>query len=90
MFMYILYAVLYARLHLEHTTFIFSFKTIYLLVYFWPSWVFIAACGLQSARSPLVGRHGLLFVVAFLLLRNMGSGRMGFSIAARGLRSWSS
>lgn len=88
MFMYILYAVLarcQVALEREHTAFISSFKNIYLLVYFWPCWVFIAACRpflvAEHEVSALAGEHGLLLVVAFLLLRCAG-----FRAAARGLR----
>ena len=42
-----------------------SFKTAYLLVYFWLCWVFIAACGLS-----LVAVHGLLSVVASLIVEH--------------------
>lgn len=99
MLMYILYAVLarcQVALEREYTAFIYSFKNIYLLVYFWPCLVFIAACRpflvVEREVSSLAGEHGLLLVVAFLLLWLVGSGpaasvllHVGCSGGARGL-----
>ena len=44
---------------------------LYLFIYFWPAWVFIASCrlplGAASGGYSLVEVHGLLIVVASLV-----------------------
>ena len=55
--------LLFHVLKLVHTYFFFN-KFIYLFIYFWPHWVFVAACGLFSS----CGEWGLLFVAVRRLL----------------------
>ena len=57
-------------------------KNIYLSIYFWLHWVFVAACGLSLVAVS--GGYSSLWCVGFslwrlLLLRSMGSRRAGFS-----------
>ena len=68
--------------HAKRFTFFLSNLFIYLFIYFWLSWVFIAARGLSLVVAS--GGYSLLQCVGFslqwlLLLRSTGSRRMGFS-----------
>ena len=49
-------------------------RFIYLLIYFFLHWVFVAMCGLS-----LVAVHGLLIAVGSLVFWNTGSRYMGFN-----------
>ena len=58
------------------------FKFIYLFIYFWLRWVFVAARGLSLVAAS--GGYSSLQCVGFsllwlLLLRSTGSRRLGFS-----------
>ena len=64
------------------------FFTINLFIYFWLHWVFVAACGLSLVTVN--GGYSWLWCAGFslqwlLLLRSMGSRRMGSVVVARGL-----
>ena len=68
--------------HAKRFTFFLSNLFIYLFIYFWLSWVFIAARGLSLVVAS--GGYSLLQCVGFsllwlLLLRSMGSRSVGFS-----------
>ena len=52
----------------------FFLRFIYLLIYFFPHWVFVAVCGLS-----LVAVHGLLIAVGSLVLWSRGYRHMGFN-----------
>ena len=62
--------------------FIFKINLFILFIYFWPHWVFIAACGLSLVVAS--GGYSLLWCMSFslqwlLLLWSTGSRHMGFS-----------
>ena len=65
-------------------------KNIYLFIYFWLCWVFVAVCGLSlvAASGGYSSLHCTGFSLRlFLLLRNMGSRCTGSVVVARGLQS---
>ena len=74
----------YQRIHQHHSVKILFFlnKFIYLFIYFWLRWVFVAAHGLSLA--VVSGGYSLLWCVGFslrwfLLWQSTGSRHMGFS-----------
>ena len=69
---------------------IFLFLNIYLFIYFWLCWVFVAACGLSLVAAR--GVYSSLRCVGFsllwlLLLRSTGSSTQASVVVARGLSS---
>ena len=74
----------------ESYLFIYFYKFLYLLIYFWLRWVFVPARGLSLVAAR--GSYSLSWCAGFslqwlLLLRSTGSSHMGSVVVVRGLSS---
>ena len=69
--------------------YIYIILCIYILMYFWLCWVFVVGFSLVAVSRgySLVGVHGLLIVVASLVVEHRLQGTRASVVAARGLSS---
>ena len=84
-----------ANVHLAFTTFpslffLKKYSILFIYLYFWLRWVFVAACGLSLVAVS--GGYSLLWCTGFSLwwlplLQSTGSRRAGSVVVAQGLRS---